>query len=260
MSVETIYRWHDGQLVALDHCDMTDTAIEVADSWLVAGGAVLGLQLHRSRFLGTMAEKVRESTNADAFWDAAIDLIPRDGDWFPRVELQQRPGSHLLVLRVRSAPERTTNLAVATWPEGDPRTVPAIKGPDLDAMTRIRTSVQALGAREAIITTDDGYIVEDSHSGLLWWRGEILCGPPAEFARVDSVTVRTVLTLATALGIETYEEAVTPTEISGTELWSLNALHGIRIVTKWVDGPDLAQLPGRLALWRARLEALRRPL
>jgi branched-subunit amino acid aminotransferase/4-amino-4-deoxychorismate lyase len=127
-------------------------------------------------------------------------------------------------------------------------------------MTRIRTTVQIEGAAEAIILTDDGYVVEDSHSGLLWWRGDILCGPPATFDRVDSVTVRSVLALAAALGVETYEEAVTPPEIADTELWSLNALHGIRIVTRWIDGPSLAQLPGRLALWRARMDALRKPL
>jgi branched-subunit amino acid aminotransferase/4-amino-4-deoxychorismate lyase len=81
-----------------------------------------------------------------------------------------------------------------------------------------------------------------------------------EFDRVDSVTVRSVLTLATALGIETYAEPVTPAELEGTELWSLNALHGIRIVTKWIDGVPLAQKPGRLPAWRARLDALRKPI
>ena len=259
MSETTIYRWHGGELIPLDYCDMTDTRIEVADSWFVADGRVLGLELHRSRFLGSMRADIREAADADAFWVAAMQLVPREGDWFPRVELQARTGSHLLVLRVRSAPDRTTNLAVATWPDGDPRAVPDIKGPDLDTMIRIRTTIQARGAAEAVITTHDGFVVETSQSGLLWWRGEILCGPPAEFARVDSVTVRSLLTLATALGIETYEEAVTPSELAETELWSMNALHGIRIVTSWIDGPPLAQRPGRLALWRARMDALRRP-
>jgi branched-subunit amino acid aminotransferase/4-amino-4-deoxychorismate lyase len=260
MSVESIYRWHRGALVALDYCDTTDTSIEVADSWLVTGGSVLALGLHRERFLGSMTPDARASTEADEFWDAAIGLIPHDGDWFPRVELQHRSESLLLVFRLRSAPERRNNLIEATWLEGDPRTVPRVKGPDLETMTRVRTSVQARGATEAVILTDDGYIVEDTHSGLLWWRGNILCGPPAEFDRVDSVTVRSVLTLATALGVETYEEAVTPAEIADTELWSLNALHGIRIVTGWIDGPELAQLPGRLPLWRARMDALRKRL
>jgi hypothetical protein len=43
-------------------------------------------------------------------------------------------------------------------------------------------------------------------------------------------------------------------------VWALNALHGIRIVTGWVDGPATAELPGRLDVWRARLDALRKPL
>ncbi len=260
MSVESIYRWHGGELVGLEYCDLTDTSIEVADSWLVTDGTALALGLHRERFRSGMSPVVRASTAADAFWDAAIALIPRDGDWFPRVELQRRGEALLLVFRLRDAPERRNNLVEATWLDGDPRTTPLIKGPDLAAMTRLRTAVQSRGGNEAVILTGEGYVVEDSHSGLLWWRGEILCGPLGEFDRVDSVTVRSVLALATALGVETYEEAVTPAEIADTEVWSLNALHGIRIVTRWIDGPEVAQLPGRLALWRARLDALRKPI
>jgi branched-subunit amino acid aminotransferase/4-amino-4-deoxychorismate lyase len=260
MSVESIYRWHGGELVALDYCDMTDTRIEVADSWLVTEGTTLGLDLHRRRFLDSMADAARESTAANAFWIAARESTPGDGDWFPRVELQNRLGSQLLVLRMRSAPERSNHATVATWTDGDPRTAPSIKGPDLDAMIRVRTAVQARGASEAVIVNADGYAVETSQSGLLWWRGDILCGPPAEFARVDSVTVRTLRTLATALGLETWEEAMTPTELAGTEIWALNALHGIRLVTEWIDGPKVAQLPGRLGLWRARMDALRKPI
>jgi branched-subunit amino acid aminotransferase/4-amino-4-deoxychorismate lyase len=259
MSVESIYRWHGGELVPLEYCDMADTAIEVADSWLVTDGTTLALGLHRDRFLGSMAADVRASTDAAAFWDAAVALIPRSGDWFPRVELQNRSGGRLLVFRLRTAPERTNNVAVTTWREADPRTAPRIKGPDLAAMTRVRTTIQPLGAGEAVLL-ESGYVVEGASSGLLWWRGDILCGPPEEFDRVDSVTVRSVLTLATALGIETYGEPVTPAELEGTELWSLNALHGIRIVTKWIDGVPLAQKPGRLPAWRARLDALRKPI
>jgi branched-subunit amino acid aminotransferase/4-amino-4-deoxychorismate lyase len=260
MSVESIYRWHERDLVALDYCDMTDTSIAVADSWFVTDGSVLGLDLHRRRFLESMPDAVRAATDADGFWSAAVGLLSTDADWFPRVELQRRSGSHLLVARIRSSPDRTNNIVVATWTQGDPRTVPAIKGPDLETMTRLRTTVQARGAAEAVILTPDGYVVETSQSGLVWWRGEILCGPPAEFARVDSVTVRSLLTLAQALGVETWEEAMTPNELAGTEIWSLNALHGIRLVTKWIDGPEVAQLPGRLALWRARMDALRKSI
>jgi branched-subunit amino acid aminotransferase/4-amino-4-deoxychorismate lyase len=124
-------------------------------------------------------------------------------------------------------------------------------------MLRVRTSVQRLGAEEAILL-HDGYVVEGAYSALIWWRGSILCYPADELERIDSVTARSILALATALGVETFAEAVTPPELDGVELWSLSALNGARIVTRWVDGPALAELPGRLDLWRKRLGALTR--
>lgn len=263
MSVESIYRWRGGEgtgLEALEYCDMTQTRIEVADSCLVTDGRALGLDLHRSRFFDSIPFGAAGDLDVDAFWDAAIATIPREGDWFPRVELHSRDGGPRLVFRLRSAPERRRSAVLASWTGRDPRTAPSIKGPDLEAMLRIRTSVQAVGADEAIILTPDGYVVEGAYSALLWWRGEILCYPPLEFERVSSVTARTVLTLAGALGIDTVEEASLPSELDGTELWVLSALHGIRIATAWVDGPELAEKPGRLAAWRTRMTALARPI
>ncbi len=250
MSVQSIYRWHEGALEPLEYCDMTATAIVAADSWLVSDGLVLGLGLHRSRFQAS-------APDTDDFWDAAIAAIPREGEWFPRVELHS---NGRLLFRLRSAPERTRSAVLATWSGADPRTTPRVKGPDLEAMLRIRTDVQRQGADEAVILTEDGYVVEGAYSGLLWWRGDILCSPPAEFPRVDSVTARTVLTLAAALRLDTHEEACMPRELEGTEVWALSALHGVRIATGWIDGPGLAERPGRLSAWRARLDALRRPI
>jgi len=254
------YRWHNGSLEYLDYCDMTDTVIEVADSWLVSDGRTLALPLHRARFLESIAPARFDEVDPEAFWDAAVALIPLEGDWFPRVELQSRNGAPLLVFRLRSAPERSLSAVLATHAGGDPRTVPAIKGPDLDTMLRIRTAVQPLGATEAVILSDDGFVVDGAYSALVWWRGAILCAPPLDSERIDSVTARSLFGLATALGVETFREAVTPAELDGVELWALSALHGPRIVTGWVDGPQLAELPGRLRLWRDRLGALRHPL
>ena len=260
MSVNSIYRWHEGVLEPLEHCDMTLTVIEAADSFLVSNGTVLGLGLHRTRFLGSIPAHHNGQVDAEAFWDAALAIIPDEGNWFPRFELHSRQGAARLVFRLRTAPELARSVEVATWTGLDPRTAPTIKGPDLDHMTRLRGEVQKRGAGEAIILSPDGYVVEGAYSALLWWRGDILCGPSADLARVDSVTARTTLTLAAALGLDTWEESVTPPELDGTELWALNALHGIRIVTKWIDGPALAEKPGRLDAWRRRLDALRRPL
>lgn len=250
MSEASIFRWRDGALELLDYCDMTDTSIVVADSWLVSDGRALALGLHRERFLAT-------APDAGEFWDAAVAAIPREGDWFPRVEAH---ASSRLIFRLRSAPERHRSAVLATWTGRDPRTQPRVKGPDLESMLRIRTTVQAEGADEAVILSPDGYVVEGAYSSLLWWRGDILCGPPSELDRVDSVTARSVLTLAAALGLDTHEESVTPTELDGVELWAVNALHGIRIVTRWIDGPSLAEKPGRLTQWRTRLDALRRTI
>lgn len=251
MSVQSISRWHDGVLEPLEYCDMSETRVVVADSWRVVDGRARAVGLHRERFLATAGP------SAEAFWDAAIAAIPRSGDWFPRVELHS---SGRLVFRLRSTPETSRTAVLATWHNGDPRTTPATKGPDLESLLSIRTAVQPLGANEAVILSPDGYVVDGAYSALLWWRGDVLCGPPRDFARVDSVTSRTVLTLQTALGFDTYEEAVTPAELDGTELWVLSALHGARIGTAWIDGPELAEKPGRLAAWQSRLDALRRAL
>jgi len=248
-----VYRWHDDALQLLDYCDMAETTVEAADSWLVTDGRTLALDLHRSRFLAA-------APGGESFWDAAIAAIPREGDWFPRVELQSRRGARLFVLRLRSAPTLTRSVVVATHAGPDPRTRPTVKGPDLESMLRIRTAVQPLGAEEAVILSPDGYVVEGAYSSLVWWRGAILCAPAPELERIDSVTARSLLGMAAALGVETYEESVTPAELDGCEVWALSALHGPRIITKWVDGPEMAALPGRLDLWRTRLAVLRRPL
>jgi len=237
-----------------------------ADSWLVSEGRTLAVSLHRERFLGAAADALQRwgdtvySAEPDRFWDAALAALPRTGSFFPRVELQLLEGGPRLVLRLREAPVQQRSVVVATLPGVDPRTSPTVKGPDLSRMAEARQSVHPTGAGEAIILTSDGFVVEGAYSGLLWWRGDILCSPPLEFERIDSVTVRSVLGLAAALGVETYSEAVTPAELDGTELWALSALHGARIVTSWVDGPEMAERPGRLETWRRRLGALRQPV
>ena len=248
--VADVFRWGDGALHLLDYCELTDATITAADSWLVTGGSALALELHRARFLDAAPEGAE-------FWDAAVAAIPAEGRWFPRLE-QHSDGRFLF--RQRSAPALRKSLTLTTHRGTDPRRTPDVKGPDLEAMSRLRTLAQQDGADEAVILSPDGYVVESSQSAILWWRGSILCTPPAELARVDSVTARSLLGLAGILGVELLEEAVTPAELDGTEIWSLNALHGPRIVTGWIDGPSPAELPGRLGQWRDRLERMRHRL
>jgi branched-subunit amino acid aminotransferase/4-amino-4-deoxychorismate lyase len=268
MSVATTYRWQGGVLERRDDCDVAPATIVAADSWLVIDGAVLALGLHRTRFFDAVAELAErhgrtaevEALGIAAFWDAAIACTPRTRDWFPRVELRVRHDAAELLLRMRPAPERRRSLILATFRGRDPRTEPWVKGPDLEAMTRLRTEAQDRGADEAVLLDSQGHIAEGSTSCLAWWTGDALCVPSIELPRIDSVTLRSVLALATATGVDVLHDTVPPEALEGCEVWALNALHGIRIVTGWVDGPATAELPGRLDVWRARLAALRKPL
>lgn len=255
--IADVFRWGDARLQRLDYCDFTDATITVADSFLVSDGSALALDLHRTRFLTSVPRGYYGDTDPDAFWRAAIAAIPREGDWFPRLELHDGPR---FLFRHRSAPQLKNSIVLTTHRGADPRTTPGVKGPDFAALTRVRTEAQTSGADEAVLLTDDGYVIESSQSAIVWWRGSILCTSPSEFERVDSVTAKAMIGLAAALGIELHTEAVTPAELDGTEVWALNSLHGPRIVTRWIDGPELAELPGRLTQWRARLAALRHPL
>jgi len=258
-----------------DDCDVAPAVILAADSWLVTEGSALAIGLHRARFFDAVFELAErhgrvgevDGLDLDSFWDAAIARIPRTGDWFPRVELRVQHDAAELLLRMRPAPARHRSLRLATFRGRDPRTEPWIKGPDLEAMTRLRTQAQQHGADEAVLLDAGdgadrrpGAVVEGSTTALAWWTGDALCVPSIELPRVDSVTLRSVLALAAATGVDVLHDSVTPEALEGCEVWALNALHGIRIVTGWVDGPATAALPGRLDSWRARLAALRKPL
>jgi hypothetical protein len=46
------------------------------------------------------------------------------------------------------------------------------------------------------------------------------------------------------------EEEVRPADLAGVTLWAVNALHGIRGVTEWHDGPTLSADDDRLEAWQ----------
>lgn len=236
--------------------ELTATVL-AADSWRVDDGLVLALDAHRDRFLAAVGGRA----DARPFWRAAVAALPREGVWFPRVELLQRPdGSEELRLLLRPAPPRGRELIVAAHRGPDPRTQPTVKGPDLDVLGAARAAVAARGAGEAVLLSPDGAIVEGAWSALVWWRGERMHVVDPTLPRIRSVTEHALLAVAAGLGVEAAPSRSTPAQLVGAELWVLSALHGPRLVREWVDGPALTERPGRLELWRARLEALRAPL
>lgn len=262
MSQRTTLLWAGDRLVA-DETPSGSRALSVADSWLVADGRSRALSLHRDRFVSSV-NTVAGDQVADAagtMWDRAIDEIPRTGSWFPRVELRGGGGEWELRLLLRPAPELTRSVIIATHVGDDPRTDPLIKGGSLDRLEGLRAEARASrGADDVVLLSPLGHIAEGAATALVWWRGDILCQPAAEIERVDSVTARSMTALATALGVPLSWETTAPDELDGLEVWALNSLHGPRIVKRWIDGPPLAELPGRLTLWRKRLGALQAPL
>lgn len=258
-----VARWEGHGLHAVDEPAGAANELVVADSWLVADGRALSLDVHRRRFLRTAADPAvvggSVAAAAEAFWDAAIAAIPRHGAWFPRVEAQRHGESVTFWVRVRPAPVLTRAVVVRTLSD-DPRLVPTVKGPDLARLIEIGGRARSEGIDESIVLSSDGAIVEGLTTSLMWWRGDAIGMPDADMPRIDSVTARIVETLATARGIPVLRERVEPAELDGLEVWALNALHGPRIIRRWVDGPAVAELPGRLEEWRRLLAGLRQPL
>lgn len=260
MSAAVTCRWRDGVLEPRDDCDVVPAAIEAADSWSTTGGLTVGIALHRERFMAAIPRGRYRQTDPAAFWDAAIAAIPAEGDWFPRVELRSRLGAPELLFRLRPAPERRTTVRLVAHIGRDPRTAPRLKGPDLDAMLRLRTEARARGADEAVLLAPDGAVADGSTSAIAWWRDDAFVVPADDIDRIDSVTLRSVTALAEAHGVDVRREHAAPADLAGCEVWSLNALHGIRVVTEWIDGPPVAAMPDRADTWRERLAGLRRPV
>lgn len=265
---EVLHVWQDDELrpVGGGRDDEADPRLLVADSWLVDGGRVLALDVHRGRFAGSVAdaETGPAADEVAAFWAAAVTALPRTGAWFPRVELvaderDDDAGRARLQLRLRPAPPRRRSVVLATA-DRDPRTHPTVKGPDLAALGGLVAEARARGADEAVLLSPEGHVVEGAWSSIVWWRGDALCLPADDLPRLPGVTLRTLTTLAAVLGVDVLHDRTRPDELDGFEVWSLGALHGLRIVTGWVDGPSPAEEPGRLALWRGRLDRLRRPI
>ncbi|PJJ63378.1 aminotransferase class IV [Compostimonas suwonensis] len=261
-TIDTTFRWLGGALHPLDDCDLAESTLAVADSWLVTEGRARALEAHRERF-GQAVARLGGTISPDElelFWAQGLALIPREGEWFPRAELLERATGRELRFRVRPAPALQTAVSLWTAPN-DPRRTPAVKGPDIPALSRLRQNAQKAGATEAVILGENGTIVDGATTALLWWRSGTLIAPTSDLTRVASVTARTIRMLAGALGTPGSEERARPSDLDGAELWAVNALHGIRPATSWIDGPQLAAPDAaRLSAWRRRLEALRRPL
>lgn len=233
---QEIYRFQDGSLELVS--DSTgEASLAVADSWLVDEGRSLGATAHFERFSEWVEQcsKISEQELA-AFAAAVRKKIPAEGKWFPRLELHsEAEAPNQLFLRLREAPELQKSITLWTYPEPDPRTNPNVKGPDLSLCQQMRRKATIHGADEAVILNTDGFIAEGALSSLVWWRDDVLCAPGNDISWLPSVTREIVLAIASQMGKKIRFESAKPADLVGLEIWALSSLHGIRVVTDWLE-------------------------
>lgn len=239
-----VFRWASGSVVEEEWCDPHAGSVRVADSWLVVDGCAVSLALHLERFTTSLAA-VDSALDARAFAADAIAMIPAQGRWFPRLEAIDYGDGAMLRFHLREAPEALTDVTLATAPR-DPRTQTNVKGPDLAALGALR---RELDIGEAVIL-DDGFIAEGAWSSIVWWQNDTLHVVDSSIPRLPGVTEHTIRDHAEFIGAPVVAARVRPEDLAGAEVWALSALHGIRVVTEWRDGPAVHIEPGRVDYWR----------
>jgi branched-subunit amino acid aminotransferase/4-amino-4-deoxychorismate lyase len=239
------------------------TTLLAMDSWLVDEGRVKALDAHAERFISACAAlRAIPARRTAAFLGAAAERLPRQGRWFPRVELVLAGGALCFQLWVRPAPPRGERVRLWTPPHPDRRIRPSVKGADLAHLTLLRQQALDAGADEALILAPDGRIREGSTTSLLWWRGDTLCAVPEGPDALASVTRALLLRAASDAGVDVALERPTPYELDGLEVWAVNALHGIRPVTAWTGLPAGVE-PGasrRVEEWNRVLDETAAPV
>lgn len=227
--------------------------VRVIDSWLVDEGRVRGLDRHAERF-GAACSRF-SGPRTDGFLRAVAESLPARGRWFPRVELVETGTRTRLRLWLRPAPPR--DKTVRLWNSGtDRRSLPAVKGVDLDHLTALRAAAVAAGADEALLLSAEGHVLEGTTTSIVWWRGDAVCGPPPGPGLLPGITRALLGELA---GRPVVSESATPADLADVPVWTVNALHGIRPVTEGL-GRFLDQDAVTAERWQARLESLAVPV
>jgi branched-subunit amino acid aminotransferase/4-amino-4-deoxychorismate lyase len=257
-----LFQFSGEKLGAIEWCEPHGGDTVVADSWFVHDGHSVAFDRHRARFTHSATTDFGiDQSLITTFLDAVAQAIPREGSWFPRIELHTSRGGLTLHYREREAPVRETTVSLAVG-SNDPRTVPHRKGPDLDQLMSLRRSVSSLGATEAVIVSNTGHIIEGAYSTLVWWKkdAEHLSVVDKSLPRIPSVTESVVIDLAEEQGIDVVPELQTLSDLEGAEVWVLSALHGIRLTTDIVGGPTVSSEGVRHAQWQKAWWAKRAPL
>jgi len=250
----TLYQFTGETLGPLEWCGSTGTTTLVADSWRVEDGHAVALDLHLERFRASALQHsdVAEAT-LDKFYGEVIDHIPRTGSWFPRIELVATAGGPTLRYRERVAPAWSTEVVVGVASH-DPRTTPTIKGPDLEALLALRSALGDPTSTEALIMSPAGFLIEGAYSSIIIWpeHSDEMVIAPRTPPRIPGITEAVLLDVAAANGVSVHQRALSLDDLERAEVWVLSALHGIRLATRFLHGPELRSDPTRRNHWHAQ--------
>jgi branched-subunit amino acid aminotransferase/4-amino-4-deoxychorismate lyase len=250
--------FRDNALVLVTEGQQAEVQLEVADSWLVENGRARSLEAHFDRFSRWVLEVSPDcAPSLPAFFEAVKSNIPSEGRWFPRIEFHaEAEAPNHLFMRLRKAPDQLGDVVLWTLPDADPRQKPSVKGPDLSLGMQMRRNAKMHGADEAVILSNDGYVLEGALSSLVWWRGETLCSSSDDLPWLPSVTRNEIFSIASQMGYKTRAERVKPADLVGLEIWALSSLQGIRVVSDWIELGGPVGKPTHFEAFSKRLRML----
>ncbi|MEO0048962.1 MAG: hypothetical protein RL556_294 [Actinomycetota bacterium] len=259
------YRYQSGSLTPAEEL-LDEVKLAAADSWLVENGRVRSLRAHEQRF-GNWVENAAPELKSElpAFFSEVSKIMPREGRWFPRIELHlEDVETPSLYVRIRKAPEQLGAIRLYTYPEPDPRQHPTIKGPDLSLCMQLRRNAQMHSADETVLVDEEGFISEGALTSIVWLKNNILFAPDRSNQWLDSITRKEVFEIAKQCNLEIKQVRAKPQDLENAEVWALSSLQGIRPVTAWndEDGNPTIKVAGpkRFESFCKRLRMLAAPL
>lgn len=236
------------------------TELLAADSFRVrlrhGTAQVRGFSRHLARFASAaLAEPTVDAQQLSAFLAESRHRIASFGEGFPRLELRRDPGERArLLLTLRTLPPLTEEIALRSAPRFQPKQ-PSRKGPDIEHLRDLNRRLHG----EALLFDRDGHPVEGATTSIMWWGHESL-HTVRSHRRVPSVTEALLRTAARAS--QTSMRAASPTLglLAHSEVWAVNALHGLRVIRRIDDVQLRRPDTQRLTYFRSRLDATWEPV
>ncbi|PRQ10996.1 hypothetical protein C1Y63_08330 [Corynebacterium sp. 13CS0277] len=140
---------------------------------------------------------------------------------------------------VTHRPDRPVKDTITLWrhPQRDERTHPTVKGPDLYWLGRLKNTVQAHGADEALLVDDAGRVIECIYASVLAIEDHTIhvSDHPRALVGTTRPVVLDYLTGHFTLQVQSHPEGLPLELVRRSELLLTNAFHGAQHVTRRME-------------------------